>query len=97
MEKGVFMNKKELIEKLFKEAKTCSRAEAGRCLDALVKIIKNALKLGEKVAIAGFGTFSISKRAARVGINPQTKTRIQIPATKVPKFKAGQGFKKSVK
>ncbi|MDD4996321.1 MAG: HU family DNA-binding protein [Patescibacteria group bacterium] len=91
------MNKKELIEKLTKEAKACSMAEAGRCLDSFIKIVKNALKAGDKVAIAGFGTFSVSKRAARTGINPQTRAKIQIPATKVPKFKAGQGFKKSVK
>jgi len=91
------MNKKELIEKLTKEAKTCSKAEASRCLDSFIKIVKNVLKSGDKVAIAGFGTFSVSKRAARIGINPQTKAKIQIPASKVPKFKAGQGFKKSVK
>lgn len=91
------MNKKELIEKLTKEAKCCSKAEGCRCLDSFVKIVKNALKGGEKVAIAGFGTFSVSKRAGRTGVNPRTGAKIQIPAMKVPKFKAGQGFKKAVK
>ncbi len=91
------MNKKELIERLTKESKVCSKAEAGRCLDSFVKIVKSVLKSGEKVAVAGFGTFSVKKRAARTGVNPQTGAKIQIPAMKVPKFKAGQGFKKSIK
>lgn len=91
------MNKKELIEKLTEESKSCSKAETGRYLDSFVKIVKNALKSGDKVAIAGFGTFSVTKRVARVGVNPQTGAKIQIPAMKVPKFKAGQGFKKAVK
>ena len=91
------MNKKELIEELAKKAKCCSKAEANRCLDAFVKIVKDVLKKGGKVVIAGFGTFSVKGRKARSGVNPQTGARIQIPAMKVPKFKAGQGLKKIVK
>ncbi|MBU4369538.1 HU family DNA-binding protein [Patescibacteria group bacterium] len=91
------MNKKELIEALTKKSKVCSKAETIRCLDSFVEIIKTTLKKGEKVVIAGFGTFSVKKREARTGVNPQTGAKIQIPAMKVPKFKAGQDFKKIVK
>jgi len=91
------MNKKELIEALAKKGKCCSKAETGRLLNAFVEIVKTTLKGGDKVVIAGFGTFSVKKRAARAGVNPQTGAKIQIPAMKVPKFKAGQDFKKVVK
>jgi DNA-binding protein HU-beta len=91
------MNKQELIEALVKKAKSLSKAEASRHLDAFIDVVKNVLKAGKKVSIAGFGTFSVSKRKARTGINPQTGKKIQIPAMKVPKFKAGKGLKKVVK
>lgn len=91
------MNKKELIEALTQKGKCCSKAEASRYLDVLVEIIKTTLKGGGKVVIAGFGTFSVKKRAARAGVNPQTGEKIQIPAMRVPKFKAGQDFKRVVK
>jgi DNA-binding protein HU-beta len=91
------MNKGELIKAISTKAGACSDAEAGRCLDAFISIVKNALKKGDKVTIAGFGTFSVSKRKARTGVNPQTGAKLQIPAMKVPKFKAGSNFKKVVK
>jgi len=91
------MNKKELIEALTKKGKCCSKAETSRCLDAFVEIVKTTLRGGGKVVIAGFGTFSVKKRAARAGVNPQTGAKIQIPAMKVPKFKAGQDFKRVVR
>jgi len=91
------MNKKELIEALTTKSKSSSKTETGRCLDTFVEIVKTTLKGGEKVVIAGFGTFSVKKRAARIGVNPQTGAKIQIPAMKVPKFKAGQDFKRIVK
>jgi len=91
------MNKGELIKAISAEAKTSSDAETGRCLNAFVSIIKKALKKGDKVAIAGFGTFSISHRKARTGVNPQTGASLKIPAMKVPKFKAGSDFKKIVR
>jgi DNA-binding protein HU-beta len=91
------MNKKELIEQLTVKAKACSKAEAGRMVDVFVKLIKDALKKGDKVALAGFGTFSVKKRAARAGVNPKTGSKLQIPAMKVPKFKAGQAFKAAVR
>ncbi|MBL7141559.1 HU family DNA-binding protein [Patescibacteria group bacterium] len=91
------MNKKELIEELAKKAKCCSKAEAARCLNAFVDIVRGVLKRGGKVVIAGFGTFSVKGRKARAGVNPQTGARIQIPAMRVPKFKAGKGLKKAVK
>jgi len=91
------MNKKELIEQLTIKAKDCSKAEAGRMLDVFIKIVKDVLKKGDKVAIAGFGSFLVKKRAARAGVNPKTGSKLQIPAMKVPKFKAGQAFKAAVR
>ena len=92
-----FMNKGELIKAISVEAKTSSDAETGRCLDAFIGIVKKTLKKGDKVAVAGFGTFSISNRKARTGVNPQTGASLKIPAMKVPKFKAGSDFKKIVR
>lgn len=91
------MNKKQLVEELSKKAKGCSKAETERFLNAFVKIVQDVLKKGEKLVIAGFGTFSVKKRNARVGVNPQSGEKIQIPAMKLPKFKAGQELKKVVK
>ena len=91
------MNKKELIEVLAKKSKSHSKTEAGMYLNTFIEVVKNTLKSGKKVVIAGFGTFSVKKRAARTGVNPQTGQKIQISAMKVPKFKAGQDFKKIVK
>jgi DNA-binding protein HU-beta len=91
------MNKGELIDLLAEKAKACSKAEAGRFLDAFIEIVTDALKKGEEVAIAGFGTFSAKSRAARTGVNPKTGEKIQIPAMKVPKFKAGKTLKDVLK
>jgi len=82
------MNKAELIESIAAEAKI-SKADAKRALDAFVNNTTKALKKGDRVALVGFGTFSISKRAARKGRNPQTGKEIKIAAKKVVKFKAG--------
>jgi DNA-binding protein HU-beta len=91
------MNKQEFIESLAKKAKSLSKAEAARHLNAFLQIVKDELKKGKNVALTGFGTFSVSKRKARMGVNPQTGKKIKIPAMKVPKFKAGKGLKKVVK
>jgi len=91
------MNKAELIEKLADKAKACSKAEAARFLDAFVEIVVDALKKGDEVAIAGFGVFTSKTRAARTGRNPKTGETISIPAMRVPKFKAGKGFKDALK
>ena len=82
------MNKTELIEKIA-AASGLSKADSKSALDATVKAIKEALIAGDKIALVGFGTFSVSERPAREGINPATKEKIQIAAKKVVKFKAG--------
>jgi DNA-binding protein HU-beta len=90
------LNKAELIENIAAEAKI-SKADAKRALDAFVNSTTKALKKGERVALVGFGTFSITKRAARKGRNPQTGKEIKIAAKKVVKFKAGADLSNKVK
>lgn len=89
------MNKAELIESIATEAKI-SKADAGRALDATIGSISKTLKKGDKVSLVGFGTFAVTKRAARVGRNPQTGKAIQIKAKKVAKFKAGSELASTV-
>ncbi|MEI6488389.1 MAG: HU family DNA-binding protein [Bacteroidota bacterium] len=89
------MNKAELIEAISAESKL-SKADSARALDAFVNATSKALKKGDRVALIGFGSFSVAKRAARSGRNPQTGKTIKISAKKVAKFKAGAGLKKSV-
>ncbi len=91
------MNKAELIQKLMEKAGGSSKAEAARYLDAFIDIVTEALKAGEEVAIAGFGTFSVKTRAARSGVNPKTGEKIQIPSMKRPKFKPGKALKDALK
>ena len=82
------MNKSELIDAIASES-GLSKADSKKALDAFVSAVSGALKQGDKIALVGFGTFSLSERAARTGINPHTKETIEIPAKKVVKFKAG--------
>ena len=82
------MNKTELIDAIAAGA-GLSRADAKKSLDAAVAAIKDELAKGGKVQLVGFGTFAVSERPAREGINPATKQKIQIAAKKVAKFKAG--------
>lgn len=82
------MNKSELIEKIAATAEL-SKADAKKALDAIVNAIKDALVAGDKIQLVGFGTFAVSERPAREGINPATKQKIKIAAKKVAKFKAG--------
>ena len=89
------MNKAELIEEVAKV--TCSKKEAEVALGATLAAIQKALKKGDAVTLVGFGTFSVSKRKARKGRNPQTGEAIKIAAKKVPVFKAGKGLKDAVK
>lgn len=89
------MNKSELIDAIAADSKI-SKADAGRALDAFTSSITKALKKGDKVTLVGFGTYSVSKRAARAGRNPQTGKTIQIKAKKVAKFKAGAELSKAV-
>ncbi len=90
------MNKAQLIDAMAKEAKL-TKCEAQRALEAFVNSTSKSLKKGERVALVGFGSFSVAKRAARTGRNPQTGKTIKIAAKKVAKFKAGAELAKSVK
>jgi len=85
------MNKGELVEKIAKDI-DLTKGQAGGILDSFMASIVGALKKGDKVMLVGFGTFSVSNRAARNGRNPQTGATIKIKARKVPKFKAGKDF-----
>ena len=89
------MNKSELINAIAERA-NLSKADAGRSLDALIKIIETTLKAGDSIALVGFGTFAVKERAERTGRNPQTGQEITIAAAKVPSFKAGKGLKDAV-
>jgi DNA-binding protein HU-beta len=90
------MNKAELIEQIATKA-GLSKADAKRALDAFVDATTGSLKKGGRVALVGFGSFSVSKRAARTGRNPQTGAEIKIAAKKVVRFKAGSDLAAAVK
>lgn len=90
------MTKADLIEKMASDA-NISKAAAGKAVDSFIGSIIKTLKKGNKVAMVGFGTFSVGERAARKGRNPQTGAVIKIKASKSPKFKAGKAFKDAVK
>ena len=90
------MNKAELIDAVADSA-DISKAAASRAVDGMVAAITGALQNGDQVAMIGFGTFSVKDRAARTGRNPQTGAAINIPATKVPVFRAGKHLKLAVK
>jgi len=89
------MNKSELIE-IVATASDQSKVAAGKALDALTASITKAVAKGDTVTLVGFGTFKSSKRAARIGRNPQTGMELKIAATTVPRFTAGAGFKAAV-
>lgn len=90
------MNKAELVEAIASESKL-SKADAQRALNAFITSTTKALKKGDRVALIGFGSFSVTKRSARKGRNPQTGKTINIPAKKVVKFKAGANLAGKVK
>ena len=89
------MNKKELAATMA-EKSGLSKKNCEIALDAFVVTIGNALKIGDKVRMAGFGTFEVKERAARTGRNPRTKEPVDIPATKQPTFKPGKALKEFV-
>ncbi|MAX81409.1 MAG: DNA-binding protein [Crocinitomicaceae bacterium] len=89
------MNKAELIDAMATEG-GISKAEAKKALDGFISATSEALKKGDRVSLVGFGSFSVSKRNARTGRNPQTGKEIQIPAKNVVKFKAGAELSDSV-
>jgi DNA-binding protein HU-beta len=87
-----FVNKTDLIEHIAKQA-DISKAAATRALEALIGGVKATLKKNASVSIVGFGTFAVTKRAARSGRNPRTGATIKIKSAKVPKFRPGKGLK----
>ena len=89
------MNKTELVAAVANDA-GLTQQQAKDAVDAVVGNIQKTLKGGDSVSLVGFGTFSVTKRAARTGRNPQTGKEIKIAAAKLPKFKAGKGFKDAV-
>ena len=90
------VNKDTLIGSLVEKTEL-SKKDVESVLDAVIDTVTEELKKGNKVTLTGFGTFKVSKRAAREGINPQTKAKIMIPAMTVPKFTAGKTLKEAVK
>ena len=86
------MNKTELIEHIATKS-DISKAAATRARASIIEAVKKTLKKGDTVTLVGFGTFSVSKRAARTGRNPRTGAPLKIKAAKVPRFKPGKGLK----
>ena len=89
------MNKQQFI-KAFADKAQFTQKDAGIAFEAMAETIAQTLKAGEKIQIAGFGTFEVKKRAARTGINPLTKEKVKIPACNVPAFKFGNSFKENL-
>lgn len=90
------MNKTELINAIAAKA-NLTKVDSKNALDATLEAIAGALAANDKVAILGFGTFAVQEKEARTGINPRTKEKIEIPARKVVKFKAGADLDNKVK
>ena len=90
------MNKTELVSAIAEKA-GLTKVDAKNALDATLDAISEALAQGDKIALVGFGTFSVAEKGARTGINPATKAKIEIPARKAVKFKAGAELTATVK
>ncbi len=90
------MNKSELINAIAEQA-GLTKVDAKKALEAFICAISDAMAKGDKVALVGFGTFSVNEKGERTGINPATKEKITIPAKKVVKFKAGAELADKVK
>jgi DNA-binding protein HU-beta len=90
------VTKAEFVDQVASES-GLSKGDAGKAVDAFIDVVEETLKRGGEVNFTGFGKFSVSDRGARQGVNPQTGEKIQIPASKVPKFSAGSSLKKAVK
>ncbi len=89
------MNKTELVAAMAEKAEL-SKKDTESALKAFIDVVTDELAKGEKVQLVGFGSFEVTERAAREGINPLTKKPMSIPASKAPKFKAGRGLKDAV-
>lgn len=88
---------KDMLTHAIVEKTDLSKRDVSAVIEVFVDVVTAELRAGNKVTVTGFGTFRVSKRAARVGINPQTKAKINIPAMTVPKFTAGKTLKDAVK
>ncbi len=92
------MNKQELIEALAAKLGLSSKQEAEKVLHGFVDVVTESLKAGQEVNISGFGSFVVMARSARMGVNPRhPEQKIEVPATKVPKFRAGKNLKEAVR
>lgn len=91
------MKKSDLVEAVMKAAGIETKKQSEQVVEALFDTITKTLSRGEEVAITGFGTFRVAKRAARMGVNPKTGEKIQIAASIKPKFRAGKLLKEAVK
>lgn len=89
------MNKTELVAAIA-EKSALSKKDAEKFVNAFTETVKDTLKKGDKIQLIGFGTFDVTKRAARTGRNPQTGAEIKIPASKAPKFTAGKALKEAL-
>ena len=90
------MNKTTLINQVAKDA-SVSKKEAEKAVNAFIEVVGDELAEGKKVTVTGFGTFLVTKRKAREGVNPRTGERIKIPAQILPHFRPGKGFKDAIK
>ena len=90
------MTKSELVEQVADRA-ALTKHDAAKAVDAVLATVEDALRRGSEVTVAGFGKFHVSNRGARQGVNPRTGERIQIAASRVPRFTAGSGLKNAVK
>jgi len=90
------MRKPELVEAVQRAAGLDTKSQAEAAVDAVIDAITKSLAGGEEVALTGFGTFKVSRRSARTGVNPRTGEKIQIAAKTVPKFSAGKSLKDAV-
>jgi DNA-binding protein HU-beta len=90
------LSKADLVSKIAADA-GITKDQAGKALNSFLGAVEDALKAGDKLTLVGFGTFYVAERSARTGVNPATGEKIQIAASKAPKFKAGKALKEAVK
>lgn len=90
------MTKSEFVDQVSSES-GLSKGDAGEAVDAVLQVVQDTLRRGGEISFTGFGKFSVADRGARQGVNPQTGERIQIAASRVPRFSAGSSLKKAVK
>lgn len=90
------MTKSELVDQVA-DRSGLTKSDSARAVDALLETVEDALRRGSEVTLSGFGKFHVGQRGARQGVNPRTGERIQIAASRVPRFTAGSGLKAAVK